>query len=104
MNLPKVITELVKAQDNFDSVGYANCFSENAVVYDEGKTYQGKTAIEKWIDKANRDYKTTMKPIEYAENEQVLKAEISGTFDGSPIVLAYRFEFNKGLIERLEIV
>lgn len=45
-----------------------------------------------------------MKPIEYAANEQVLKAEISGTFDGSPLVLAYQFEFNNGLIERLEIV
>lgn len=104
MNLPKVITDLVKAQDNFDSAGYANCFSENAVVYDEGKTHHGKTAIEKWIDKANRDYQMTMKPLEYAKDDQVLKAEISGTFNGSPLVLTYRFEFKNGRIERLEIV
>lgn len=104
MNLPKVITDLVKAQDDFDSAEYANCFSDNAVVYDEGKTYHGKKAIERWIDKANRDYQMTMKPLEYAENDQVLKAEISGSFNGSPLVLTYRFELKNGLIERLEIV
>ena len=41
MNLPKVILELVKAQDNFDSTAYANCFTDTAVVFDEGKNYQG---------------------------------------------------------------
>ncbi|MBL7881816.1 MAG: nuclear transport factor 2 family protein, partial [Chryseobacterium gambrini] len=35
MNLPKVITDLVKAQDNFDSTAYTNCFTEAAVVFDE---------------------------------------------------------------------
>lgn len=28
MNLPKVITHLEQAQNNFDSHAYANCFSE----------------------------------------------------------------------------
>lgn len=45
MNLPKVITDLVKAQDNFDSTAYANCFTETTVVADEGNTYHGKTEI-----------------------------------------------------------
>lgn len=42
MNLPKVITELVKTQNSFDSAAYANCFSETAVAFDEGKTHNGK--------------------------------------------------------------
>ena len=42
MNLPKVITDLVEAQNNFDSLAYAECFSETAVVFDEGKTHTGK--------------------------------------------------------------
>ena len=46
----------------------------------------------------------TMKPLEYTKDDQVLKAEISGTFNGSPLVLTYRFEFKNGRIERLEIV
>ena len=105
MNLPKVITDLVKAQNDFDSVAYANCFSETAVVFDEGHTHTGKKEIENWISKANENYKTKMKPIAYVEkgSEAILTSEISGTFPGSPVVLQYHFENSKGLINSLKI-
>lgn len=103
MNLPNVIADLAKAQNNFDSVAYANCFTATAVVFDEGKTHQGKVAVEKWIRKANEDYQATMKPLEYSEMEEILKAEVSGNFPGSPLVLSYHFELRDGLIELLKI-
>jgi hypothetical protein len=37
MDLPKVITELVKTQNSFDSVAYAQCFTDTAIVLDEGR-------------------------------------------------------------------
>tara|TARA_R110000765_G_scaffold394889_1_gene488529 strand:- start:949 stop:1263 length:315 start_codon:yes stop_codon:yes gene_type:complete len=104
MNLPKVISDLVKAQDNFDSAGYANCFTETAVVFDEEKTYNGKKEIKNWIEKANKDYQVTMEPLEYSKIGQTLKAEISGTFPGSPLVLTYHYEFKNTLIQSLKIV
>jgi hypothetical protein len=104
MNLPKVITDLVKAQDHFDSTAYSNCFTETAVVFDEGKTHNGKSEIKNWIEKANKEYQVTMKPLEYSETEQTLKAEISGRFPGSPLVLTYYYEFKNELIQSLEIV
>lgn len=103
MNLPNVIADLAKAQNNFDSVAYANCFTATAVVFDEGKTHQGNVAVEKWIKKANEDYQATMKPLEYSEMEEILKAEVSGNFPGSPLVLSYHFELRDGLIESLKI-
>ncbi|MNK97684.1 hypothetical protein D3C87_1180300 [compost metagenome] len=103
MNLPKAVADLVKAQDNFDSVAYANCFAETAVVFDEGKTHNGKKQIENWIEKANKEYHAKMKPLEYSETEQTLKAEISGTFPGSPLILTYHYEFKDELIQSLEI-
>ncbi|MCX2473646.1 hypothetical protein OQZ33_04805 [Pedobacter sp. MC2016-05] len=60
MNLPKVITDLVQAQNNFDSLAYANCFTETAVVFDEGKTHTGKQEIKIWIQKANKQYQALM--------------------------------------------
>jgi len=104
MNLPKVVTELVKAQNDFDSVVYANCFTETAVVFDEGKTHNGRKEIEKWIEKANKEYQATMKPLDYSATEHTLKAEVSGTFPGSPIILTYRYDFEDGLIQSLKIV
>lgn len=101
MNVPNIISEFVKAQNEFDSAAYANCFTENAEVFDEGKTHNGKAEIENWIDKANKEYKATMKLLDY--NENILSAEISGTFPGSPLVLKYHFELSDGLIQSLKI-
>ena len=96
MNLPKVVSELVRTQNNFDSAAYANCFSETAVVFDEGKTHNGRKEIENWIADANERYKSTMEPLSYEENEKesILEAEVSGTFPGSPIVLKFHFEIS----------
>jgi len=105
MNLPQVIVDLIKAQDNFDSVAYANCFSETAVVFDEGKTHNGRKEIQDWIQKANEKFETVMKPISFEEKgaTSILSAEISGAFEGSPIMLHYHFEIIDGLIQSLTV-
>ena len=105
MKLPNVVQELVDAQNSFDSVAYANLFSETSVVYDEGKTHTGRKEIQEWIAKSNEKYKSVMQPVEYAEkdNKGVLSARVSGTFAGSPAVLKFHFELNEGLIQSLKV-
>lgn len=106
MNLPTVVTDLVKAQNEFDSAAYAACFSESAVVFDEGKTHNGRKQIEHWIADANERYKATMKPVSFEEKEteSLLKAEVSGNFPGSPLVLSYQLLIQDGQIYSLKIV
>lgn len=106
MNLPKVVEDLVTAQNNFDSAAYANCFSETAVVFDEGNTHRGRNEIEHWIDDANKRYKAVMEPVEFEENESkiILKAKVSGNFPGSPIVMTYHVQTANELIQSLKIV
>lgn len=105
MNLPKVIADLVLAQNNFDSVAYATCFSETAVVFDEGKTHHGRKEIEHWISDSNERYKATMQPVRFEEKgtESILKVETSGNFPGSPIVLSYHLALADDLIQSLRI-
>ena len=105
MNLPKVVADLVETQNSFDSVAYANCFSETAVVFDEGKTHNGRKEIERWIADSNERYKATIKPVAFEENENesLLIAETSGNFPGSPIVLSYHMEIVDGLIQSLKV-
>lgn len=105
MNLPKIITDLVNAQNSFDSIAYTNCFSETAVVFDEGKTHNGRIEIQHWIEESNKKYRSVMKPLEYTENgtSSVLSAECSGTFPGSPIVLKFHFDIVDGLIQHLKV-
>jgi ketosteroid isomerase-like protein len=103
MNLPHMISELVKAQNEFDSATYANCFTENATVFDEGKTHNGKAEIESWIDKANKEYQATIEPVAYDEAENVLSAKTSGNFPGSPVILKYHFQLSDRYIQSLKI-
>ena len=104
MNLPKTIANLVKAQGDFDAAAYANCFTDTAVVFDEGKTHNGRAEIKDWIGNANKKYQTQMTPLEYQEmdSKSVLTAEISGNFPGSPAILHYHFEWKDGLIQSLK--
>lgn len=105
MNLPKVVADLIKAQNEFDAVTYANLFSETAVVFDEGKTHKGRIEIEQWIDHSNKNYQSVMKPLEYTESSttSILTAECSGKFPGSPITLKFHFDIADGQIQHLKV-
>lgn len=105
MNLPKLMTDLVEAQNSHDAVAYASLFSDTAVVFDEGKPHTGKKAVQNWIEKSNEEYQSVLKPISYDEldNGSVLTAEVSGTFPGSPAILKFNFKLQNGLIGSLKI-
>jgi len=105
MNLPKVVADLVKSQNDRDSVAYANCFAETATVVDEGNTYNGRTAIHNWIADANEKFNLVKKPLQFETNEteSILSAEVSGNFEGSPVVLHYHFQFAGDQIQSLKI-
>ncbi len=105
LNLPKVISDLLTAQKNYDSDAYADCFSETAVVFDEGNEYKGRKEIKNWIEDANQQFKTTMEAIKYSETNStgILTAKISGEFEGSPVLLDYHLTIADNRIERLEI-
>lgn len=104
MNLPTIIKQLIKAQDDFDSENYARCFTENAIVIDEGKIYTGRNEIKEWIDHANKTYRVIMKPLSFSSELNVLSAEISGNFPGSPLEIKYHYTFKNDLIHSLKII
>ncbi|WP_369014929.1 nuclear transport factor 2 family protein [Flavobacterium anhuiense] len=93
------------AHNSSDSAAFANCFSETAAVFDEGKNYTGKTEIKAWIEKSSKEYNAVMKPLDFRGNADKagLKAEVSGTFPGSPLVLTYNIAFSGKRIQALHI-
>ncbi|KQS94046.1 hypothetical protein, partial [Chryseobacterium sp. Leaf394] len=96
MILPKVIEELVKAKNSFESSAFAQCFADTATVFDEGKTHTGRNEIEQWIDKSNKEYQDTLEPVDYDEKEDILSAKIAGSFPGSPLILKFHFKIADG--------
>jgi len=105
MNLPKILTSLLSAQDKFDSEAFAENFLNDAIVYDEGKTYKGKKEIKQWNEMTNAKYNTKYEPLEiHTEGEKItLVARISGTFPGSPAIINYNFEIKNDKISMLSI-
>jgi len=105
MNLPKVVTELINAQNTFDSIAYANCFSETGTMVDEGKTHKGRVGIQHLIEESNRKYRSVMKALDYtgSDTSGILSAECSGTFPGSPLTLKFHFDIVDGQIQYLKV-
>ena len=105
MELPQLVAKFVETQNTYNSGAYAECFTGNAIVHDEGKTHTGKAEIRQWIEEANEKYKSVMKPLRYEESGSngILTAEVSGTFPGSPIVLKFHLGLKDGLIDSLNV-
>ncbi|WP_256010186.1 nuclear transport factor 2 family protein [Desertivirga xinjiangensis] len=105
MNLHQVVASLIEAQNSFDSQAYADCFTETAIVHDEGKTHKGKAEIQQWIENSNREYQAVLKPLRYEETgaERLLIGEVSGTFPGSPAILKFHLRLEADLIQSLTI-
>ena len=104
MKSNKLVERFIETQNNFDSKSFVECFTDSAIVHDEGKTYQGKKEIQQWIEHSNETYKPFTKLLKYEESGSngVLTAEVSGTFPGSPGVLQFHMGLKNDLIDSLK--
>lgn len=105
IKLPKVLVDLLKAQENFNSSAFAENFAENAKVFDEGKEWVGKKEIKKWNEFTNRKYHTKMQPAAFKKvgKESILTILMSGTFPGSPLPAEFHFIIDGDKIVSLKI-
>jgi SnoaL-like domain len=105
LELPEPIAAYFTA-DRLDSEAVARCFTKDAVVKDEGRTYSGIAAIRRWKSEATTKYSYTSEPLSYDETNDstIVTSRLTGTFPGSPVNLRFFFKLDRGKISRLEIV
>ena len=103
LTLPEPIAEYFAAEHNPQAL--ANCFTAHAVMKDDGHNYSGIDAITSFMAEASAKYGATSVPfaIERDDGFQLVRANVTGNFPGSPIVLSYRFRLERGRIASLEI-
>jgi hypothetical protein len=91
ITLPPLLTALVAAHNAHDVTAFAACFSEDAVVRDEGQVHFGRTAIHDWFEDVSRKYAPTLHVAELTtqDGEPVLHGKVSGNFPGSPLDMDY---------------
>lgn len=104
INLPNPI-DAYFAADKHDSEAVARCFTENAVVKDEGHTYSGLAAIKQWKTDSSKKYAYTSEPFacEDKEGKTIVTSRVTGNFPGSPVDLRYSFRLDGSKIASLEI-
>ena len=104
LKLPEPIAAYFRA-DARAGEAITHCFTEQAVVKDEGRTYSGHPAIEAWKLDASTKYSYTSEPIGLEEKDggYVVTSRVTGDFPGSPVDLRFAFRLERGKIAFLEI-
>ena len=105
LELPEPIAAYFTA-DQSNSQSVAQCFTDNAVVRDEGHIYNGRAAIKKWKEDASAKYEYTSEPLtcERKGGKIVVTCRLTGNFPGSPVDLRFFFELAGEKIASLEVV
>ena len=105
VTLPEPIAAYFAA-DSHDSEAIARCFTQDAVVKDEGHTYTGIMAIKQWKAESATKYTYTSEPfaLERRDGMTIVTSRLTGNFPGSPVDLRFFFRLERGRIAFLEII
>ena len=105
IKLPDPIARYVQIANSDTPEAVPECFAPDAIVHDEGQTYEGVAAIKNWMAATKRKYGHTVAPLELTERggQSILKARLAGSFPGSPITVNFSFVLADGKIRSLEI-
>jgi SnoaL-like protein len=105
LQLPVPIERYVEIANSDTPEAVPECFAADAVVRDEGRTYEGVAAIKNWMTATKKKYRHTVTPLELAERDgqSALKARLAGSFPGSPITVNFNFVLAGGKIRSLAI-
>lgn len=107
--LPQVIHDFIAAANKPDPKAYADCFLEDAMVFDEGKEWAGKAAISKWSAEHHFAANITLEPIQDKQHEEetIIVFKVDGDFDKTglpdPLYLDFYFQIRKHRIKQLAI-
>src|SRR5690242_4437909 len=87
ISLPKPIAAYFAAEKAGNATALARCFTNDGVVRDEGGTFSGRTAIERWNADARAKYHHSVAPLSVTEGDGaiVVLARVAGDFPGSPV-------------------
>lgn len=104
MTMPSPIAKYF-ATDRTGGEAFAGCFTETAIVRDEGQVHEGRAAILGWKSGTSAKYSYTSEPFALHEEGErtIVVSRLTGNFPGSPIDLRFAFTLDGDRIARLEI-
>ncbi|MNY25774.1 SnoaL-like domain protein [compost metagenome] len=105
LQLPDVVKTYFADSNGGDAAQLASCFSHDATVCDERKTYEGIAEIKAWQQDARKAFAYQVHPLQalQEQNRLTVIANVIGNFPGSPIQLSHAFTLKGARIRSLEI-
>jgi hypothetical protein len=106
VNLPVPVAIYFAAENQGHTEIVAQCFTQRAVVRDEGKTIEGLAAIKQWEAETKRKYQHTIEPLASVQKDgkTIVTNRLTGNFPGSPIELDFVFTLDGDKISSLDIL
>jgi hypothetical protein len=103
--LPNIIAEYFAADRKRSAELVSDCFTDGAVVKDEGHTYAGRDAIRRWKEDSSAKYTYSVEPFSISTegDRTAVVSHLVGDFPGSPVDLRYLFVLDGQKIAELEI-
>jgi hypothetical protein len=104
--LPATISMYLDARDRHDLPVSLARFTPDAIITDEGHTYEGSAGVETFLRTAGTEFtftRTLVEAIETAPGEWLVTNHLEGNFPGGTADLRYRFQLSGDLIARLDI-
>ena len=94
--LPKAVETYFQAVNSYDSSLFYNCFTENAILYDEGSIFRGIPTIEAHIIKANNALSVKSVIDKVAEKDGKMTAALAAGGHFNPDNVAHHGTPNDG--------
>ena len=92
--VPEAIDAFQSAHDRRDTATALAQFAEVARVVDDGRTYDGRAAVEAFLSSAASEYtftRTRVSAVEIAPDHWIVDNHLEGDFPGGQVDLAYEF-------------
>ncbi|MEH2174770.1 nuclear transport factor 2 family protein [Nostoc sp.] len=105
LQLAESIGTYFVACNGTDTTRITDCFTQDALVFDEGNTHWGHGVIQSWLQEARKKFEYYIEPISTFQEGEYLTvvAKVTGNFPSSPIQLRHSFQLRSGKIQSLEI-
>jgi hypothetical protein len=105
ITLPAPVANYLAADKAKDPDLVARCFTEDALVHDEGHDYRGIDAIKTWKEGSSSKYDYVVEPLDttVANDNVKLHARLTGNFPNSPVELNFTFTLANDKIAKLVI-
>jgi NAD(P)-dependent dehydrogenase (short-subunit alcohol dehydrogenase family) len=104
-SLPAAVKNYLESKGNPDKSVLSSSFHADAVVFDEGKTFQGLEAIAAWQSAGEAKYQYTLTMLGALRHGNTVKllAQVKGNFPGAVADLMHVFTLRGELVASLEI-